>query len=468
MLSILFFLSVAYPSRYYFLNDDFEHIPLAAKGNFIFGSFARPIGDLSLWFDNKIWGKNAFGYHLTNIIIHLINSYFVYLLATQLFKLYTNGRDIFLKSWCAAMVFLIYAFHSEPVLWIICRTGSLSFLFFLLACLCYLKRNNIFSFLFSLLFFGFGLLSYESTWIYPAIAFFISATDIFLKRKKWSSEWIFPVATFLFFITYLICLKMIVGNIFSDYAMHNFYSFNISRLFLNYNSLLARTGLPYMNNSGLFSLIYFVSIAVISSVIFILYKRKKISPLSGLLIFAFLISPLPAISLGINTHNSESERYIYLPSMFCILLIIEIMFLLFSNKNLLTVMLTLFLLFHGYLFYRSAQSFSFAGDVIKKSLSAINTYSSVNVIHVINRPIQYKGAIMFRSDFQNALNWICSDCRYNKIDTISSFEYKRLAAFHIEKYKLDSLTKDFYKIKSAVNVNDMILNWTDSSLIIIK
>jgi hypothetical protein len=261
---------------------------------------------------------------------------------------------------------------------------------------------------------------------------------------------------------------MIVGNILSDYAMHNFYSFNISRLFLNYNSLLARTGLPYMNNSGLFSLIYFVSIAVISSVIFILYKRKKISPLSGLLIFAFLISPLPAISLGINTHNSESERYIYLPSVFCILLIIEIMFLLFSNKNLLTVMLTLFLLFHGYLFYRSAQSFSFAGDVIKKSLSAINTYSSVNVIHVINRPIQYKGAIMFRSDFQNALNWICSDCRYNKIDTISSFEYKRPAAFHIEKYKLDSLTKDFYKVESVVNVNDMILNWTDSSLIIIK
>jgi hypothetical protein len=429
----------------------------------------RPIGDLSLWFDNKICGKNAFGYHLTNIIIHLINSYFVYLLAAQLFKLYTNGKDIFLKSWCAAIVFLVYAFHSEPVLWIICRTGSLSFCFFLLACLFYLKRNNIFSFLFSLLFFGFGLLSYESTWIYPAIVFFISATDIFLKRKKWSSEWIFPVATFLFFIIYLICLKMIVSNIFSDYVMHNFYSFNISRLFLNYNSLLARTALPYMNSSILFSLIYFISIIAVSSIIFIFYRRKKVSPLLGLLIFCFLISPLPAISLGINTHNSESERYIYLPSLFCILLIIEIMFLLFSNKNLVTVMLTLFLIIHSYLFYQSAQSFSFAGDVIKKSLNAINTYPSVNVIHVINRPVEYKGAIMFRSDFQDALNWICNNCKYNKIDTVSSFDYTKSNAFHIQKNKLDASAKKFYKIESAVDVNnDMILNWTDSSLIIIK
>jgi hypothetical protein len=34
---------------------------------------------------------------------------------------------------------------------------------------------------------------------------------------------------------------------------------------------------------------------------------------------------------------------------------------------------------------------------------------------------------------------------------------------------LDSLAKEVYKIKSIVDVNnDMILNWTDSSLIIIK
>src|SRR5271170_1794452 len=132
-LIILFFLWVAYPAKYYFLNDDFEHIPLAANGHFIFGTFVRPVTDILLWFDNKIWDKNAFGYHLTSIFIHFANTILVYLLAKQFLYLYTNGKNLYLKSWSVAILFLIYAFHSEPVFWIICRSGSISAFFFLLA-----------------------------------------------------------------------------------------------------------------------------------------------------------------------------------------------------------------------------------------------------------------------------------------------------------------------------------------------
>lgn len=425
-LMILFFLWVAYPSKYYFLNDDFEHIPLAANGHFIFGTFVRPVTDILLWFDNKIWDKNAFGYHLTSIFIHFANTILVYFLAKQFLRLYTSGENLYLKSWSVAILFLIYAFHSEPVFWIICRSGSISAFFFLIACLFYVKRNNgIMFFFFSLLFFAIGLLTYESTWVYPFIVFFISAADIFLKKRKWKDECIFPAATFLFFLVYLIWLKIKVGTISTDYTMHNFFHFNISKLFLNYNSLLARTFLPYMNNSALFAIAYCASIIFIAAVIFIFLKRKKINLFIWLLILSFLISPLPAISLGINTHNSESERYIYLPSVFCIMLIVEIIFGLFNNKKLLTGIIVMLLTAHCYLFYNSALAFSFAGDVIKKSLSAINVNSSVNTIHVINRPLQYKGAIMFRSDFENALNWICSNCKYQKIDTVSTFSYKK-------------------------------------------
>ena len=275
-LIILFFLWVAYPSKYYFLNDDFEHIPLAANGHFIFGTFVRPVTDILLWFDNKIWDKNAFGYHLTSIFIHFANTILVYLLAKQFLSLYTNGKNLFLKSWSIAILFLIYAFHSEPVFWIICRSGSISAFFFLLACLFYLKRNNgVIFFLVSLLFFGIGLLTYESTWIYPLIVFFISAADVFLKKRKWNDEWIFPVATFSFFIAYLIWLKITVGTITTDYTMHNFFHFNISRLFLNYNSLLARTFLPYMNNSALFAISYCASVIFVIAALFLFFAKEK-------------------------------------------------------------------------------------------------------------------------------------------------------------------------------------------------
>ena len=63
----------AWPGDLYFLNDDFLHIPKAVKGELGQNNSLRPIGDLSLFFDAMWSGTNAFGYHFTNLIIHLSN-----------------------------------------------------------------------------------------------------------------------------------------------------------------------------------------------------------------------------------------------------------------------------------------------------------------------------------------------------------------------------------------------------------
>ena len=48
------------------------------------GSVAyRPVLSTSFFFDHWIWGKNPFGYHLTNLILHLCNSVLVYFLNTR-------------------------------------------------------------------------------------------------------------------------------------------------------------------------------------------------------------------------------------------------------------------------------------------------------------------------------------------------------------------------------------------------
>src|ERR1700733_5883899 len=166
ILLALLFLWIAYPSQYYFLNDDFFHIPLAAQKNFVHGTLLRPVSDITLWFDHLIWGKEAFGYPLTNVIIHLVNVLLVYRLARQLFMLYGEdgagaaemqsgwGGLAALKAWLAVLLLLVYSFHRQPVLWIIGPGGSLSAVFFLAACTCYLKREGSSRyFFFSLLFF---------------------------------------------------------------------------------------------------------------------------------------------------------------------------------------------------------------------------------------------------------------------------------------------------------------------------
>ena len=486
ILAILFFAWVVYPAKFYFLNDDFIHIPLAAKGNFIFGSFVRPIGDLSLWVVNKIWDRNSFGYHLSNIIVHLGNSMLVYFLSKALLSLYTDGKNIPLKSWAAAMIFLVYAFHSEPVLWIIGRSGSLSAFFFLLSCIFYLKRKSgLFYFLISIFSFIAALLTYESSWVFPLFVLLISYADVRLKDNKWKTERVYPLVTISIFFTFLFCLKNIAGEAFTEYSGYNFVHLNLPRLFLNYQSLIARTYLPYLDNSAIFAILYCSTILVGIGLVFFLKKQKRSNPLLWIAIVLFLVSPLPEVSLGISTHNSESERYVYLPSVFFILLFVEILFQLIKSKIRSLIISILYILLQCCLLYVSAISYNFAGNVVRKSLNSINSHSSAKIIYLINRPIQCNGALMFRAGFKNALDWICPDLNYSRIDTISSLSYTRDRTFSVYELNLENglnvihnmttrrNNEDFQinicgKVFSFDHGKDMILYWNDSSFIQIK
>ena len=139
VLSIAFALYLFNPFQLYFLNDDFIHIPLSKAGVLFQRNSFRPIGDLSIRMDYLFWGKQAWGYHLTNLLLHLINTVFVFLLSKALFKKFTDGGQINLKSWMVSIIFFVYAFHSESIFWIIGRSGSLGSLFFLLAFIFYLQ-----------------------------------------------------------------------------------------------------------------------------------------------------------------------------------------------------------------------------------------------------------------------------------------------------------------------------------------
>lgn len=45
--------------------------------------FFRPLCSLSLWIERQIWDTNAWGYHLTNVILHLANAWMLWRLAVR-------------------------------------------------------------------------------------------------------------------------------------------------------------------------------------------------------------------------------------------------------------------------------------------------------------------------------------------------------------------------------------------------
>ncbi len=84
--------------------------------------FYRPVTSLSYWIDLKIWGLNPAGFHLTNIIIQILNCLLLY------FVLFELGVGQ-LVSLLSSLLFSVFPLHFENVSWISGRTDLLSFLF---------------------------------------------------------------------------------------------------------------------------------------------------------------------------------------------------------------------------------------------------------------------------------------------------------------------------------------------------
>lgn len=91
-----------------------------------------PVYFSSLWLDHAIYGDAATGYHVTNLILHLLNALLVLAIVRRLTK-----RDA--VAWGAAFLFALHPAAIQSVAWISERKGLLAFLFAGLSLLWFLK-----------------------------------------------------------------------------------------------------------------------------------------------------------------------------------------------------------------------------------------------------------------------------------------------------------------------------------------
>jgi|GEM_PF-1291652 len=97
--------------------------------------YYRPLATLSFRIDHMVWEFNPLGYHLTNLLFHLANTFIVYLLYRHFFK------KAQLAFW-GAFLFLAHPAHVEAVTYIPSRTDLLSFFFFLASFYFYVKGRG--------------------------------------------------------------------------------------------------------------------------------------------------------------------------------------------------------------------------------------------------------------------------------------------------------------------------------------
>lgn len=140
--------------------------------------YYRPTQGLSLLLDSLMWGTQAAGFHLTNILLHVVNVLLVYVLAS---KVTTGPRREIVAFW-AALLFAVHPIHAEAVDWIAGRTDLLATFFSLISFIAYLRFREDLSWRYLLVSAGCYLLGLFSKEVALAVPLVIVAYELIIQH----------------------------------------------------------------------------------------------------------------------------------------------------------------------------------------------------------------------------------------------------------------------------------------------
>jgi len=130
-----------------------------------YAEFWHPLTWLFLMSDYEMYGLNAGGYHLTNVILHILS-------ALLLFWLFHRMTGAVWKSAFVAAIFALHPLHVESVAWISKRRDVLSAFFWMITTCCYViytEKPSVKRYLPVLFFFVLALMSKSIVVTLPVI-----------------------------------------------------------------------------------------------------------------------------------------------------------------------------------------------------------------------------------------------------------------------------------------------------------
>ena len=276
----------------------------------------RPVVTLSYFIDYTFWHLNPLGYHLTNILLHAINSVLVFIFAFQVFK---NRKSAFIS----ALFFSSYPLFSEVVNAVGFREDLLACMFFILAFICYLKANQqryILYYPISLFCYFLGLFSKEMAITLPIL---IVLYDVVFKG------YLYMKSKYLYYLGYFLVATFYILNRF--FFLHNplesqipypqgsfFVNFlTMSHVLAGYMKLLF---LPFNLNvdyvvpfsTSLAKVSFWLTVLLFIAVATISYRLRFPYRHIYFFILWFFITLIPVMNI-VPLGNIMAERYLYIP-----------------------------------------------------------------------------------------------------------------------------------------------------------
>ncbi|MDD5449444.1 MAG: hypothetical protein PHO42_02475, partial [Candidatus Omnitrophica bacterium] len=346
--------------------------------------FYRPIQIITYAVDYHIWGLNPWGYHLTNIFLHILVSLCVYWFAYLLFC----DKTISLLT---AVFFVVHPIHTTVVSYISTRAESLYLLFLLISFIFYIKsirEGGALSFLIMLSSYLLGLCSKENALILPVLLFLYHYTfNEKIRIKEFLS--LSAAAVVYMFIRVTVLKHLMVTADFKSVLLQRIPGFFIAvaeylRLMFLPFGLHIEYGERLFNFSDPKAIF---GLAILTAMIFCILRTRKTK---GFIFFSlswFIITLLPVSNLyPLNAYMSEN--WLYLPSIGFFLLLAKGLSALYKKAGF-KIFIPLFIIglitFYSYLTIKQnrywREPMAFYERTLKYSPYSAKTYNNLGNIY---------------------------------------------------------------------------------------
>jgi len=439
--TIIFLAVISYAtvSNSFFLSDDFPLIGRTLTGEFHWyravpgAVFFRPLVILSFTLESALWGVRPMGYHLTSIVLHGINSYLVFALATKLIQktspsvvATTNSVPV-----AAGLIFLLQPSHTEAVSWIAGRGDVMSTFFCLSALLGYVTfrlKNYAVCLVVTLPLLLMALFAKETALCLPGIILTFeafSASGSYKVDKVKRLIIVGLLSAFIIFVYFLI-RHLQLGAFIAGYGADVHLNFRLSLIYDEFPTYIFRAVLPPLPEWILFFpvkalklgvlMIFSLCAAILAAPL--IYKNMPRLPsrlgqsgtLLLMLLVSFICSLIPVITMDISLVDTQNERFLYLPTAFISIFLARISFDLIRPKRIWAVTIIGLLIFYSVSLYDSNRNWREAGQLSRSILEDISTSSGGENLIVVNAPDNLRGAYVYR----NGLYWALKEFQHSR------------------------------------------------------
>ncbi|MBN3038157.1 MAG: tetratricopeptide repeat protein [Candidatus Omnitrophica bacterium] len=400
-------------------------------------SFYRPMQTLTYILDYSLWQLDERGYHLSNIIFHI-------LAALVLFWLINILYDNWLFSLSASLLFVVHPIHTEAVAYISGRADPLAAIFMLLCLIFYIKSLDSPKpgfYILMLAAYACAILSRENSLILPLLLLLYH----FGFRKKLALSRFLPILTLAIF--YIILRFTVLRFLFAHLTYTTSLPQRLPGFFIALTNYLRLLFLPvnlHMEyGNDIFAMTHpkaILGLLIFLALLFYVFKRRKEHNLALFGILWFLIALLPVSNLyPINAYMSE--HWLYLPSI-GFFLIVAHGFAAFYKKSPKMVYLVLglvLLIFYGVLTFNQNKYWQkplpLYERLLKYNPDAERVYNEVGITYGLME--EYKKAIPY---FEKAL----------KLNPAYDKAYNNLATSYI---KVDRDEEAVALLEKAIKLN---------------